>query len=44
MALKTFSFSEDYIYDVKWNPVKPTMFASSNGEGFIDIWDLSKDF
>jgi len=37
MALKTFSFSEDYIYDVKWNPVKPTMFASSNGEGFIDI-------
>ncbi len=43
-CLKTFSYSEDYIYDVKWNPVNPTMFASANGEGFIDIWDLSKEF
>ena len=29
--------------DVKWNPVNPSIFASGDAEGFIDIWDLTKD-
>ena len=42
-CVKTFDFNEDYIYDVQWNPVQPTLFASSDGAGWIDLWDLSKD-
>jgi dynein intermediate chain len=43
-CLKTFDYAEDYIYDVQWNPIHPTLFASSDGEGTLDFWDLSADF
>ena len=43
-CLKTFDYAEDYIYDVQWNPIHPTLFASGDGEGTIDFWDLSADF
>lgn len=29
--------------DVKWNPVNPSIFATGDAEGFVDIWDLTKD-
>lgn len=41
--LKTFENSEDFIYDVKWNPSNPSLFASVNNEGCIDLFDLTKD-
>lgn len=35
--------SEDYVYDVAWNGVHPAMFSSVDGEGYVDLWDLSTD-
>ena len=43
-CLKTFDYSEDYVYDVQWNPVNPTLFAGADGAGLLDLWDLSADF
>eukprot|EP00922_Rhytidocystis_sp_ex-Travisia-forbesii_P063234 GHVS01094101.1.p1 GENE.GHVS01094101.1~~GHVS01094101.1.p1 ORF type:complete len:352 (+),score=49.32 GHVS01094101.1:1224-2279(+) len=42
--LWTFEASEDYVYDVKWHPNHPAVFASANGEGFLDLWNLNNDW
>jgi len=39
----TFESSKDYVYDVQWSPVHPALFASCDGTGRIDLWDLSVD-
>jgi dynein intermediate chain len=41
--LFTFEGAKDYVYDVQWSPVHPAMFASCDGTGRVDIWDLSAD-
>jgi dynein intermediate chain len=41
--IASFESAEDYVYDVAWNPSNPSVFSSVDGEGYIDIWDLSKD-
>ena len=28
---------------MQWSPVHPSVFASVDGDGFIDIWDINKD-
>ena len=33
---------EGEIYDMKWSPVHPSVFATSDGKGNIDLWDLSR--
>ncbi len=33
---------ETEIYDVRWSPAHPGVFATADGEGHIDLWDLSK--
>lgn len=35
--------SQEYVYDVQWSPVHPAVFASCDGEGYLDIWDLNRD-
>ena len=37
-----FSFNEytDYVYDVKWSPVHPAVFASADGAGCLSVWNL----
>lgn len=35
--------SDCEIYDAQWSPVHPTVFATSNGLGQIDLWDVAKD-
>lgn len=40
-CLTTFESSEDYVYDVKWNGVHPTLFSSVDGEGYVELWDVS---
>ena len=37
-----FSFNEftDYVYDVKWSPVHPAVFASVDGAGNLAVWNL----
>jgi len=39
----TFESSQEFVYDVQWSPVHPAVFASVDGDGFIDIWDISRD-
>ncbi|KZF23900.1 cytoplasmic dynein-like protein 1 intermediate chain 2 [Xylona heveae TC161] len=34
---------EDIIYDAKWSPVKPGVFASVDGSGSLAIWNLLVD-
>lgn len=41
--LKTFDNSQDYVYDVKWSPVNPAVFATADGMGNLDIWHLNKN-
>jgi len=40
LTLDTF---EDYVYDVRWHPTHPACFASTDGEGHIDLWNLNKN-
>lgn len=42
-CVQTFECSEDYVYDVKWNGVHPTLFCSVDGEGYVDLWDVATD-
>jgi len=34
---------EDYVYDVRWHPTNPAVFASVDGEGHVDLWNLNRD-
>ncbi|GAA6020547.1 hypothetical protein JCM11491_000791 [Sporobolomyces phaffii] len=40
-----FSFEEadDYVYDVQWHPHHPAVFASVDGAGRLDLWNLNLD-
>ena len=39
----TFESSQEYVYDVQWSPVHPSVFAQVDGDGYVDIWDINKD-
>ena len=41
--LLTFDTSSDYVLDLHWNPMLPYVFASTDADGYLDIWDLLKD-
>ena len=32
---------EDTVYDVRWHPHKPSIFASVDGSGSLDVWDIT---
>jgi dynein intermediate chain len=34
---------EDIVYDVKWSPVRPGIFAVVDGAGALEVWDLNHD-
>lgn len=34
---------EDLVYDARWSPVKPSVFALVDGAGSLEIWDLNVD-
>jgi dynein intermediate chain, cytosolic len=34
---------EDIVYDVKWSPVRPGVFALVDGAGALEIWDVNAD-
>lgn len=41
--IHNFEESDDYVFDVKWHPNHPAMFASVNGSGKFDLWNLAVD-
>ena len=34
---------EDLVYDARWSPYKPGVFASVDGGGNLEVWDLGVD-
>ncbi|KAJ9668973.1 hypothetical protein H2201_000799 [Coniosporium apollinis] len=34
---------EDVVYDARWSPVKPGVFALVDGGGGVEFWDLNRD-
>jgi len=42
-ALYTFECARDYVFDVQWSPVHPAVFASGDGTGKLDVWNLTND-
>ena len=28
---------------MQWSPVHPSVFASVDGDGYVDIWDINRD-
>ena len=41
--LHTFESSSEYIYDVKWSPKRPGLFATCDGTGATELWNLTDD-
>ncbi|GLG92754.1 Dynein intermediate chain, cytosolic [Gryllus bimaculatus] len=42
-ALYSFEDNGDYVYDVAWSPVHPALFATVDGDGRLDLWNLNQD-
>lgn len=41
--LYSFEDNGDYVYDVQWSPIHPALFASVDGTGRLDLWNLNND-
>ncbi|QQP33094.1 Cytoplasmic dynein 1 intermediate chain [Caligus rogercresseyi] len=41
--LYSFEDNGDYVYDTAWSPVHPALFATVDGTGRLDIWNLNND-
>ncbi|CAG8557302.1 14171_t:CDS:10 [Ambispora leptoticha] len=41
--LYSFEGADDYVYDVKWSPNHPALFASVDGTGKFALWNLNSD-
>lgn len=39
----SFENNSDYIYDVGWSPYNPAVFATVDGTGRLDLWNLNND-
>lgn len=35
--------ADDSVYDVAWSPTHPALFASVDGTGRLDLWNLNQD-
>ncbi|CED84700.1 Cytoplasmic dynein intermediate chain [Phaffia rhodozyma] len=41
--IHSFEENTDYVYDVRWHPVHPSVFGTVDGTGRFDLWDLNRD-
>lgn len=41
--LYSFEDNSDYVLDVAWSPTHPAVFASVDGSGRLDLWNLNQD-
>lgn len=39
----SFEEYDDYVYDIRWSPVHPALFATVDGTGRLLIWNLNQD-
>ena len=37
----TFESSQEYVYDARWSPTHPSIFATCDAEGYVDIWNIN---
>jgi WD40 repeat protein len=42
-CLNSFEDFSDYVLDVAWSPVVPSMFASVDAGGMLSLWDVTSD-
>lgn len=42
-ALYTFKDGTEYVMDVGWSPIHPSLFASVDGLGKLSLWNLNSD-
>eukprot|EP01004_Peranema_trichophorum_P003982 NODE_2936_length_1456_cov_119.470368_g2543_i0.p1 GENE.NODE_2936_length_1456_cov_119.470368_g2543_i0~~NODE_2936_length_1456_cov_119.470368_g2543_i0.p1 ORF type:complete len:442 (-),score=76.98 NODE_2936_length_1456_cov_119.470368_g2543_i0:129-1289(-) len=40
-CLYSFDEYQEYVYDVNWSPIHPSLFASVDGKGELQLWQLS---
>jgi len=38
-----FESARDYVYDVQWSPIHPALFASGDGLGNINVWNINEN-
>jgi dynein intermediate chain len=43
VVLKSFESSTDSVFDASWHTRRPNVFASVDGSGNLEIWDLNQD-
>ena len=43
MPVHCFETGGDYIFDVGWSPVHPAVFASVDGAGRLDLWNINRN-
>lgn len=41
--LQSFEEADDYVFDARWHPQHPALFASVDGTGKFDLWNLNQD-
>ena len=41
--IMTLENSDNYVYCCKWSPTHPSILATGDGDGYLDIMDLNKD-
>ncbi|KAJ1832011.1 hypothetical protein LPJ63_003863 [Coemansia sp. RSA 2711] len=41
--LHVFDAFDDYVYDARWSPAHPSVFASVDGTGRLALWNLNQD-
>ncbi|RWS04882.1 cytoplasmic dynein 1 intermediate chain 2-like isoform X1, partial [Dinothrombium tinctorium] len=41
--IHSFEDNCDYVYDVRWSPIHPALFATADGMGRVDLWNLNND-
>lgn len=34
---------EDVVYDARWSPIKPSVFALVDGAGWLELWDIAAE-
>ncbi|UYV83841.1 DYNC1I2, partial [Cordylochernes scorpioides] len=39
----SFENNNDYVFDIRWSPIHPALFASVDGRGRLDLWNLNLD-